>query len=302
MLRIRLTLSVCNLSQITVYYNNYSPIAKLCRSFNYFSCVVTIVQLSLPLWEKSIRSVALHMKYCAMCEFIIKFEHVEPRKFRENCITVKAKVSTSHKQYLSLSSVLRYTHKLRTQSNAKDVLQQKLSNNFNEKHNDKLKEKPVTEKQFTAQKYKRECCGIKEEKHEKKLQEMLTGPKNQLKWLVMDMFAEALTLRRPRMDCVVMQVSESHIFLNHSMATASQGGFNPENMFLFSRVTINTGHFNTLTFVVLISRVFLEGKKTLWNNCWGQFQSDLQSKPRLLLLFLIFCFFSDTLPFTITFH
>lgn len=44
----------------------------------------------------------------------------------------------------------------------------------------------------------------------------------------------------------------------HSMVT--QGGFNPENTVQFSRLTINTGCLNIVTFVVLISRVFLKKK------------------------------------------
>lgn len=44
----------------------------------------------------------------------------------------------------------------------------------------------------------------------------------------------------------------------HSMVT--QGGFNPEHTVQFSRLTINTGCLNIVTFVVLISRVFLKKK------------------------------------------
>lgn len=46
---------------------------------------------------------------------------------------------------------------------------------FNEKHNDKPKEKQFTEKQFTTQKGQKECWGNKERKE--KLQRNVTGPR-----------------------------------------------------------------------------------------------------------------------------
>lgn len=96
-----------------------------------------------------------------------------------------------------------------------------------------------------------------------------------------------LTLRRPHTQRLKRQGAKvthcTQAF--HSMTT--EGGCNPENLFQFSRVAINTGRFNTLTFLVLISRVFLEEKKhSFWNNCLGQSKSDLQ--PKLVFFPLLF--------------
>lgn len=57
----------------------------------------------------------------------------------------------------------------------------------------------------------------------------------------------------------------------HCLVT--QGGFNPENTVQFSRLTINTGCLNIVTFVVLISRVFLKKKTYSFGTiAWGDFK------------------------------
>lgn len=73
----------------------------------------------------------------------------------------------------------------------------------------------------------------------------------------------------------------------HSMVT--QGGFNPENTVQFSRLTINTGCLNIVTFVVLISRVFLKKKIYSFGTiAWGDFNVTSSQKSGLLFLFT-FC-------------
>lgn len=82
----------------------------------------------------------------------------------------------------------------------------------------------------------------------------------------------------------------------HSMVT--QGGFNPENTVQFSRLTINTSCLNIVTFVVLISRVFLKKKTYSFGTiAWGDFKMTSSQS----LGYYFFSYFAlATLPFTLS--
>lgn len=205
------------------------------------------------------------------CMYIIKLYHIAPWKFQGNHITVRLKafIPSCHKQCLAMSLFHSYTCKIRTQSNAKDILQNKHSHNFlliKKKHNDELKEKPFSEKQFTAPKESKN----QREKAWKKVGRAFDRTQKSLKMVGIcgSPHLEKALYRLCR--DVRLRVTYFPQTL-HSMVT--QGGLNPENMVQFSRLTINTGCLNTVTFVMLISRVLLKEKTySFGTTAWGDFK------------------------------
>lgn len=176
---------------------------------------------------------------------------------------------------------------MKTQSNAKDILQSKLSHNFlfnnKKKHNDELKDKPFSEKQLMTP--KESMVEIKE-KHEKSCTGFWQHPKiTKMVGICGSPHLEKASYRLCRDTRLRVTYFPQTL---HSMVT--QGGFNPENMVQFSRLTINTGCLNIVTFVVLISRVFLKKKTYSFGTiAWGDFKVTSSQKSGLLFLF-IFCY------------